>query len=48
MRAARARWPAVGFDLAQVNVSRLLAPLDSPPPAEFITALDELLGQAPR
>ncbi len=32
----------VGFDLAQVNVSRLLAPLDSPLLAEFMAALDEV------
>lgn len=32
----------MGFDLAQVNVSRLLAPLDSPLLAEFMAALDEV------
>ncbi len=32
----------VSFDLAQVNVSRLLAPLDSPLLAEFMSALDEV------
>ncbi len=32
----------VGFGLAQVNVSRLLAPLDSPLLAEFMAALDEV------
>ena len=32
----------VSFDLAQVNVSRLLAPLDSPVLAEFMAALDEV------
>ena len=32
----------VAFDLAQVNVSRLLAPLDSPLLAEFMAALDEV------
>lgn len=32
----------VNFDLAQVNVSRLLAPLDSPVLAEFMAALDEV------
>lgn len=30
------------FDLAQVNVSRLLAPLDSPLLADFMAALDEV------
>lgn len=30
------------FDLAQVNVSRLLAPLDSPLLADFVAALDEV------
>lgn len=30
------------FELAQVNVSRLLAPLDSPQLAEFVAALDEV------
>lgn len=34
--------PAVSFDLAQVNVSRLLAPLDSPLLAQFMAALDEV------
>lgn len=33
---------AVSFELAQVNVSRLLAPLDSPQLAEFVAALDEV------
>jgi uncharacterized protein DUF3291 len=32
----------VGYDLAQVNVSRLLAPLDSPLLADFMAALDEV------
>ena len=32
----------MAFDLAQVNVSRLLAPLDSPLLAEFMAALDEV------
>jgi hypothetical protein len=32
----------VEFDLAQVNVSRLLAPLDSPQLAPFMTALDDV------
>lgn len=32
----------VSFDLAQVNVSRLLAPLDSPLLAEFMSASDEV------
>lgn len=32
----------MSFDLAQVNVSRLLAPLDSPLLAEFMAALDEV------
>jgi Domain of unknown function (DUF3291) len=32
----------VPFDLAQVNVSRLLAPLDSPLLTEFMAALDEV------
>lgn len=30
------------FELAQVNISRLLAPLDSPQLAEFMAALDEV------
>lgn len=30
----------MGFDLAQINISRLLAPLDSPELAEFVAALD--------
>lgn len=30
------------FELAQVNVSRLLAPLDSPLLADFVAALDEV------
>ena len=30
----------MSFDLAQVNVSRLLAPIDSPVLAEFMAALD--------
>jgi hypothetical protein len=34
--------PRVSFDLAQVNVSRLLAPIDSPLLAEFMAALDEV------
>ena len=34
--------PAVASDLAQVNVSRLLAPLGSPVLAEFMAALDEV------
>jgi hypothetical protein len=33
---------AVTFDLPQVNVSRLLAPIDSPMLAEFMAALDEV------
>ena len=33
---------AMTFDLAQVNVSRLLAPIDSPVLAEFMAALDEV------
>jgi Domain of unknown function (DUF3291) len=32
----------VAFELAQVNVSRLLAPLDSPLLADFVAALDEV------
>ena len=32
----------MSFDLAQVNVSRLLGPLDSPLLAEFMAALDEV------
>jgi hypothetical protein len=32
----------MSFDLAQVNVSRLLAPLESPQLAPFMAALDEL------
>jgi hypothetical protein len=32
----------VKFELAQVNVSRLLAPLDSPRLTEFVAALDEV------
>ena len=32
----------MSFDLAQVNVSRLLAPLDSPLLADFMAALDEV------
>jgi len=32
----------VSFDLAQVNVSRLLAPLESPQLAPFMAALDEI------
>jgi hypothetical protein len=32
----------MSYDLAQVNVSRLLAPLDSPLPADFMAALDEV------
>lgn len=32
----------MGFDLAQVNVSRLLAPLNSPQLAQFVAALDEV------
>ncbi len=32
----------MGSDLAQVNVSRLLAPLDSPLLAEFMAALDDV------
>jgi hypothetical protein len=28
----------MGFELAQVNASRLLAPLDPPRPAEFVAA----------
>ncbi|GAA4980028.1 DUF3291 domain-containing protein [Pseudonocardia tropica] len=32
----------MSFELAQVNVSRLLAPLDSPQLAEFVAALDEV------
>lgn len=32
----------MGFDLAQVNVSRLLAPLESPELAAFVAALDEV------
>ncbi len=36
-------YPArVSFDLAQVNVSRLLAPIDSPVLTEFMAALDEI------
>jgi hypothetical protein len=32
----------MSFDLAQVNVSRLLAPLESPRLAPFMAALDEV------
>lgn len=32
----------MAFDLAQVNISRLLAPLDSPQLADFVAALDEV------
>lgn len=32
----------VSFDVAQVNVSRLLAPIDSPVLADFMAALDEV------
>jgi Domain of unknown function (DUF3291) len=32
----------MSFELAQVNVSRLLAPLDSPLLADFVAALDEV------
>ncbi|MDQ3450095.1 MAG: DUF3291 domain-containing protein, partial [Actinomycetota bacterium] len=32
----------MSFELAQVNVSRLLAPLDSPQLASFMAALDEV------
>jgi len=32
----------MGYELAQVNVSRLLAPLDSPQLADFMAALDEV------
>jgi hypothetical protein len=32
----------VAFELAQVNISRLLAPLDSPLLADFVAALDEV------
>ena len=34
--------PGMSFDLAQVNVSRLLAPLESPQLAPFMAALDEV------
>ena len=41
--AGRGRYPrGVSFDLAQVNVSRLLAPLESPQLAPFMAALDEI------
>ncbi len=32
----------MSFELAQVNVSRLLAPLESPQLAPFMAALDEV------
>jgi hypothetical protein len=32
----------MAFELAQINVSRLLAPLDSPLLADFVAALDEV------
>ena len=32
----------MGYELAQVNISRLLAPLDSPQLAEFVAALDDV------
>jgi hypothetical protein len=38
----------VEHHLAQVNVSRLLAPLDSPLLADFLAALDEVNGEADR
>lgn len=38
----------MSFDLAQVNISRLLAPLDSPQLADFIAALDEVNGAGER
>ncbi len=34
--------PGMSFDLAQVNVSRLFAPLESPQLAPFMAALDEV------
>lgn len=38
----------MSYDLAQVNVSRLLAPLDSPLLAPFIAALDEVNAEGER
>lgn len=40
--------PPVDHHLAQVNVSRLLAPLDSPLLADFVAALDEVNAEADR
>jgi len=40
--------PGMSFDLAQVNVSRLLAPLESPQMAPFMAALDEVNAEATR
>ena len=36
------------FELAQVNVARLLAPLDDPTLADFVTALDPVKAAADR
>ena len=36
------------FELAQVNISRLLAPLDSPSLADFVAALDEVNASGDR
>ena len=38
----------MAFELAQVNVSRLLAPLDSPLLADFVAALDEVNAEGDR
>jgi hypothetical protein len=38
----------MGFELAQVNISRLLAPLDSPLLADFVAALDEVNASGDR
>jgi Domain of unknown function (DUF3291) len=35
-------FPVGGFDLAQLNVARLLAPINSPQLADFVAALDEV------
>ncbi|MGA4539264.1 DUF3291 domain-containing protein [Uniformispora flossi] len=38
--------PAAGHHLAQLNVARLVAPIDSPQLAEFVAALPEINGLA--
>ena len=45
---ARRYRPPVDHHLAQVNVSRLLAPLDSPVLTDFVAALDEVNAEADR